>query len=141
DVNFDWNEPIKVVRVAIDQDKANKVGLSPDIIARTLFAVLSGLTVTQVRDATYLVDVVGRSNRAERFDLRTLREIQIQVAGGSSVPLSDLATLEYTETQPLIWRRKRLPTITVQADLTDGQSAPVVARLEPKMDELRAKLP
>ena len=141
DVNFDWNEPIKVVRVDIDQDKANKVGLNPDIIARTLYAVLSGLTVTQVRDATYLIDVVGRSKRSERLDLRTLREIQIQLAGGGSVPLSDLATLEYTQTQPLIWRRNRLPTITVQADLTGGQSAPVVARLEPKMDQLRAKLP
>jgi multidrug efflux pump len=141
DINFDWNEPIKVVRVEIDQDKANKVGLSPDAIARALYGVLTGLVVTQVRDATYLVDVVGRSYRSERLDLRTIRDLQIQVPGGQSVPLSDLATLEYTEAQPVIWRRNRTPTITVQADLTEGQSAPVVTRLEPKIDELRAKLP
>lgn len=140
-INFDWNEPIKVVRVEIDQDKANRVGLNPDAIARTLNAVLTGLTVTQLRDATYLVDVIGRSYRTERLDLRTLRDLQIQVAGGQSVPLSDLATLDYTETQPVIWRRNRLATITVQADLTEGQSDPVVRRLEPKMDVLRAKLP
>jgi multidrug efflux pump subunit AcrB len=140
-INFDWNEPSKVVRVEIDQDKANKVGLNPDIIARTLNGVLTGLSVTQLRDTTYLVDVVGRSYRAERLDLRTLRDLQIQVAGGQSVPLSDLATLDYTETQPVVWRRNRLPTITVQADLTAGQSDPVVGRLEPKMDVLRAKLP
>jgi multidrug efflux pump subunit AcrB len=140
-VNFDWNEPMKVVRVQIDQDKANKVGLNPDVIARTLNSVLTGLTVTQLRDATYLVDVVGRSYRAERLDLRTLRDLQIQVAGKQSVPLSDLATLDYTDEQPVIWRRNQLPTITVQAELTGGQSDPVVSRLEPKMDVLRAKLP
>jgi multidrug efflux pump subunit AcrB len=143
-INFDWNEPSKVVRVEIDQDKANKVGLNPDVIARALNGVLTGLTVTQLRDATYLVDVVGRSHRAERLDLRTLRDLQIQVAGGTggqSVPLSDLATLDYTDAQPVVWRRNQLPTITVQAELTGGQSDPVVGRLEPQMDVLRAKLP
>lgn len=140
-VNFDWNEPSKVVRVVIDQDKANKVGLNPDVIARILNGVLTGWTVTQLRDATYLVDVIGRSYRAERLDLRTLRDLQIQGAGRQSVPLSDLATLEYTDAQPVVWRRNQLPTITVQAELSSGQSDPVVRRLEPQMDALRAKLP
>jgi multidrug efflux pump subunit AcrB len=110
-------------------------------VARSLQAVLAGVTVTQVRDHTYLVDVVGRSHRSERIDLRTVRDLEIQLGNGHSVPLSDLATFQYTEEQPVIWRRKRLPTITVQADLKSGQAAPVNARLEPKMDELRAKLP
>jgi multidrug efflux pump len=78
----------------------------------------------------------------ERINLRTLRDLQIQVGGGQSVPLSDLATLEYTDDQPVIWRRKRLPTVTVQADTTIGaHSTTVVSRLEPKMDVLRASLP
>jgi multidrug efflux pump subunit AcrB len=141
ELNFDWNEPMKVVRVEIEQDKANKVGLTSDNVARSLQAVLAGVTVTQVRDQTYLVDVVGRSQKAERIDLRTVRDLEIQLGNGQSVPLSDLATFQYTDEQPVIWRRKRLPTITVQADLKSGQAAPVNARLEPKMDELRTKLP
>jgi multidrug efflux pump subunit AcrB len=70
-----------------------------------------------------------------------VRDLEIQLGNGQSVPLSDLATFKYTEDQPVIWRRKRLPTITIQADLKSGQATPVVARLEPKMDAIRAKLP
>lgn len=139
-INLDWNEPTKIVRVEIDQNKAARVGFSPESIARTLNSVLSGLTVTQLRDATYLIDVVGRSQKAERLDLRTLRDIQIQAPGNQSIPLSDLATLEYTEEQPVIWRRNQLPTITVQAELTSGQSDPVVNRLEPKLNVLRSNM-
>jgi multidrug efflux pump len=141
DVNFNWNEPIKVVRVNINQDKANQVGLTSDVLAWSLNSVLTGLVVTQVRDATYLVDTTARSKPSERIDLATIRELQIQVPGGRSIPLSDLASLEYIEEQPVIWRRKRLPTITIQADLAGAQSAFVVRRLEPKIRELRATAP
>jgi multidrug efflux pump subunit AcrB len=141
DVNFDWNEPTKVVRVNINQDKVNQVGLTSDIVARALNSVLTGIVITQIRDATYLVDTVGRSKHAERVDLATIRDLQIQLPGGQSIPLSDLASLEYSNEQSIIWRRKRLPTITIQADLAGAQSAFVVRQLEPKMAELRAKVP
>lgn len=141
DVNFDWNEPIKVIRVDVNQEMIKQVGLNSETLARTLNAVLSGFTVTRMRDATYLVDVVGRSVAPERLNLATLRDIQIQVPGGQAVPLSNIARLEYSYEQPVIWRRDRLPTITVQADLVGAQSAAVVAHLQPKLDVLRAKLP
>jgi multidrug efflux pump subunit AcrB len=140
-INFDWNEPIKVVRVNINQDKANQVGLTSDLVARSLNSVLTGVEVTQVRDATYLVDVISRSERSERINLATVRDLQIPLPSGQSVPLGDLANLEYTDEQPLIWRRNRLPTMTVQADLVGAQSSSVVDHLLPRMEELRAKLP
>ena len=98
-------------------------------MARTLNSVLTGIVVTQVRDATYLVDTIGRSKRAQRIDLATIRDLQIQMPRGQSIPLSDLADIEYTDEQPVIWRRKRLPTITIHADLAGAQSAVVVKRL------------
>jgi multidrug efflux pump len=141
DVNFDWNEPIKVVRVDVNQEKAKQIGLTSDALARALNAVLSGVVITQVRDATYLIDTIGRSFKSERIDFSTLRDMQIQVPGGTSVPLRDIATLQYAEEQPVIWRRDRLPTITVQADLAGAQPATVVKNLQPKIDALRAELP
>jgi multidrug efflux pump len=140
-VNFDWNEPIKTVRVEVDQDKANQVGLPSDELARTLAAVMTGLEITQVRDAIYLVSVIGRSQHTERVDLSTLRNLQIQMPAGRSVPLGDIATLEYAHEQPLIVREKRLPTITVQAELVGAESASVVAGLAPKVKALQATLP
>jgi multidrug efflux pump len=140
-VNFDWNEPIKTVRVEVDQDKAKQVGLPSDELARALAAVMTGLEITQVRDSIYLVSVIGRSQHTERVDLSTLRNLQIQMPTGRSVPLGDIATLEYADEQPLIVREKRLPTITVQAELVGAESASVVAGLAPKVKQLQATLP
>jgi multidrug efflux pump subunit AcrB len=142
DINLDWNEPVKVLRLMIDQDAARLVGVTSESLARAVRTVVSGYTVTQVRDATYLIDVVGRSETGERKDMSTVRELQVILDNGKAIPLAQVATIDYTEESPLIWRRKRLPTITVQSDTTPGvQAATIVKRLEPAIEAERAKLP
>jgi multidrug efflux pump len=142
DVNFDWNEPIKVIRLNIDQDVARLVGMTSEALARGIRTVVSGYTVTQVREQTYLIDVVGRSQSDERKTLGTLRDLQVLLDNGRRVPLAQIATLEYADEYPMIWRRKRLPTITIQGDTAPGvQSATVVARVAPAIAALRATLP
>ena len=50
--------------------------------------------------------------------------------------------LEYGQEYPIVWRRDRLPTVTVQADLTPGtQAATVVQSLQPQIAALNASLP
>ncbi len=82
-----------------------------------LNTVISGAAVTQVRDDIYLVDVVLRATDEQRVSLDTLRNVQVPVAGGRTVPLSQFASFEYAQTYPLVWRRDRVPTLTVQADV------------------------
>ena len=142
DINLDWNEPVKAIRFNIDQDAARLVGVTSESLARAVRTVVSGYTITQVRDATYLIDLVGRSQTDERKNLATLRELQVMLDNGRAVPLAQVATLEYVEDFPMIWRRKRQPTVTVQADQATGvQSATIVSRIEPKIAAVRAKLP
>jgi multidrug efflux pump subunit AcrB len=119
-IGFDWNEPIKAVHVNVDQDKARRLGISSEALAQAIDATTRGLVITQLRDYVYLVDVIARSRGNERASLDTLRELQLPFPGGRNLPLLDVASLEYTLDQPLIWRRDRLPTITVQADLSPG---------------------
>ncbi len=141
-INYDWNETSKAIRIDVDQDRARTLGISSQQLANTINAVLSGTTITQMRDATYLIDIVARALPEERAMLETLRTLNIAAAGGKSVPLAQIATLAYTLEPPLIWRRGRLPTITVQADLTPGIEASTVAkRLAPAVDEFRAQTP
>ncbi len=80
-INFDWNEPSKVVRVEVDQDQARALGISSQALSQTINAVLSGTTVTQLRDDIYLIDVVARAIPDERAKLETLRSLMINVAG------------------------------------------------------------
>ena len=141
-INYDWNEPSKVVRVDVDQDKARQLGISSKSLSEALNATVSGATFTQVRDGIYLIDVVAQASNAERSSIETLRNLQVALPDGRTVPLREVATLRYDLEQPLIWRRERLPTITVQADLVPPLQAPtIVNQLAPAVDQLRRSLP
>lgn len=127
-INFDWNEPSKAVRVEVDQDRARTLGISSQSLSETINAVLSGTTVTQVRDSIYLVDVVARAVLDERAKLETLRSLMIETPSGRTVPLEQFATISYGLEPPLVWRRQRLPTVTVQAETAPGMEAATVVR-------------
>jgi multidrug efflux pump len=142
DVNFDWMEPARQLRVKVDQEQARQLGVSSATLAGVLNAAISGSTVTQIRDDIYLVNVVARAVDEERAKVATLRSLQIPLAGGRTVPLSQFATFEYGQEYPLVWRRNRTPTLTVRADVVpDALPDTVVANLEPRIAELSAKLP
>jgi multidrug efflux pump len=141
-INFDWMEPARQVRIRVDQDQARLLGLSSASIAAKLNTVMSGAPVTQVRDGIYLVDVVVRATDAQRVALSTLRNLQFPLANGRTVPLGQFATLEFEQEFPLIWRRDGIPTLTIQADVTQGSSPEaVVASLAPAIAKFDASLP
>jgi multidrug efflux pump subunit AcrB len=142
DVVFDWMEPARVVKVDVLQDKARQLGITSEDIASTLNGVVDGTSVTQVRDDIYLVTVLGRANAAERGSIETLRNLQLSGTSGQSVPLAAVATFRYELEQPTIWRRSRLPTITLKAGILNGvQPATVVDQLKAPVAAFAAKLP
>jgi multidrug efflux pump subunit AcrB len=141
-VVFNWMEPARVVKVDVLQDKARQLGVSSEDIATTLNSVLNGTSVTQVRDSIYLINVVDRATAPERASIETLRDLQLIGLGGQSVPLGAVATLRYEIEQPTIWRRSRLPTITLQASIRDDVQANTVAeQLAPRVADFAKRLP
>lgn len=120
EVIYDWNEPGKVLRIDINQDKARQLGLSSEDVAKLMNSVVSGSTVTQVRDDIYLINVIGRAEDAERGTPETLQNLQIVTQTGTSIPLLAFATVGYELEQPLVWRRDRMPTITVKGAVRDA---------------------
>ena len=135
-VVFNWMEPARVVKVDVLQDKARQLGVSSEDIAITLNSVLNGTSITQVRDSIYLINVVDRATAPERASIETLRDLQLIGLGGQSVPLGAIATLRYEIEQPTIWRRSRLPTITLQASIHDDvQPNTVMEQLAPRVAE------
>jgi multidrug efflux pump len=141
-VVFDWMEPARVVKVDVLQDKARQLGVSSEDIASALNGVLDGTSITQVRDSIYLVNVVGRATTADRASIDTLRNLQLVGLGGQSVPLGAVATLHYELEQPTIWRRSRVPTITLKANPLDGvQPKTIVDQLAPQVAEFAKGLP
>lgn len=139
---YDWNEPGKVLRVDIAQDKARQLGLSSEDVANVMNSIVSGVQITQVNDSIYLIDVVARAEDSERGSPDTLQNLQILTSNGTSIPLLSFATVRYELEQPLVWRRDRKPTITIKASVNgEIQPTDLVAQLKPKIDEFASKLP
>ena len=140
-INYDWMEPKRQLRVRIDQDQARQLGLSSQSIAATLNAAVAGATITQVRDQIYLVDVVARATADERVSVDTLRNLQVPLPNGRTVALSQFAIFSYGQELPLIWRRDRVPTLTVRADVVHGVlPEAVVSEIAPAIAALNAEL-
>jgi len=141
-VHFDWMEPARQLRVRINQDQARQLGVSSAAIAGVLNAAVSGTVVTQVRDDIYLVNAVVRATDAERASFQTLASLQVPTPSGRMVPLKQFATIVEEQEFPMVWRRDRVPTLTVRADVNAGVLPDsVVTSLAPKIAEFGAKLP
>ncbi|MBY3236961.1 efflux RND transporter permease subunit [Rhizobium laguerreae] len=139
---LDWNEPSRVVKVDVLQDKARQLGVSSEDIATALNGIVEGSTATQVRDDIYLINVIGRARASERDSIQTLQNLQLSTSNGKVVPLSAVANFRYELEQPTIWRRDRQPTITLQAAVIGStQPATIVDQLKPKVEEFQKGLP
>ena len=141
-VNLDWDEPSKVVRLQIDQERARVLGISSAEVAAFLRGSLSGTPVSTYRDGNELIEILLRGPQREREQLSLLGSLSVPAGNGRSVPLSQIATLEYGFEDGIIWHRNRLPTITVRGDIYGHKTPPsVTAEILPTLEEIRASLP
>ncbi|HEY3299699.1 MAG TPA: efflux RND transporter permease subunit [Methylophilaceae bacterium] len=141
-VQLDWEEPSKVMQVEIDQSKARLLGVTSSDVANILNGGVQGLYVTEFREGNERIDLMVRGSVIERERLSHLPDLMIPTQSGVSVPLSQLATIHSTFEQGVIWRRDRVPTITVRANLQGALQAPVVsAQIEAKLQKLKQSLP
>ncbi|MGE0010756.1 MAG: efflux RND transporter permease subunit [Azoarcus sp.] len=141
-VHLDWEEPSKAIRLKIDQDKARLLGVSSADISTLLATSLQGTTVTQFREGTETISVVLRGSDSERLHLGLLPDLALPVSGGRSVPLAQVATAEYGFEEGVIWRRNRVPTVTIRASLYGTiQPAVVVGQLAGQIDSIEKALP
>ncbi|WP_265946803.1 efflux RND transporter permease subunit [Dechloromonas sp. A34] len=141
-VNFDWSELSKAIEIEIDQDKARLLGVSSQDLAALLNMSLNGYTVTSFREGEKTIDVVLRGDREERAHLSALPDLAVPTHSGKSVPLSQIGRFKHGFEPGLIWRRDRLPTITVRGNLYGKtQPAAIVDRLAPEIGAIQAALP
>lgn len=139
---LDWNEPARVVRIDILQDKARQLGLSSRDIATSLNTIYDGTSITALRDDDYLVDIRARGNAADRQSVEALANLQLATPQGRPIPLRSVATFSYDTEQPVIHQRDRTPTITVKAAIATGdQPATIVTDLTDKIAAFNAALP
>jgi multidrug efflux pump len=142
DVQFDWNEQKKSIRLEVDQDRARSLGLTPQDIAQTLGTLLSGYTVTEYKEGIELVPVVARAIPEERLGLGSFEDLTIPTRSGAAVPISQVARVHYEFEETILWRRNRDVVLTVRSDIAPGVQAPdVTAEIQPAIADIAAGLP
>jgi multidrug efflux pump len=142
-VQFDWDERSKVVKLEVDQDKARLLGVSSQELAAFLNTSLNGVQATFFRERDKQVEILIRGPADERARLSLLESLNVPTRTGRAVPLTQIAKVKYEFENGVIWRRDRLPTITVRADIYDPklQPATATARVDAQLAELHKALP
>lgn len=141
-VHLDWEEPSKVIRLNIDQDRARVFGVSSEDLANFLQTSITGARISQYREGDELIDVMLRGPTEERAKLSLLESLSVPTASGTSVPLVQIARVEYGLEEGILWRRNRLPTVTVRGDIYGTIQPPTVAaQVEGELVDIRKNLP
>ena len=142
DLQLDWNDPVRTMKVELDLDKASALGLTPSDVSLATQTVMNGATLSQLREREDLIDIVARAVPEERSNLDTLKNINLYTRQGTVVPLSQVAQVRSELEEPVLWRRNRDMAITVRADVKDGeQGVSVTQEIRPLLKEVEARLP
>jgi multidrug efflux pump subunit AcrB len=139
--NEDWTERAPAVHFVLDQDRLRLIGLSSSDAGQQIQFLLTGVPVTQVREDIRTVDVVARTLGPNRLDPTKLLNMTLTNSDGRLIPLSQVGSVEIREEDPILKRRDRLPTITVQSELDDALEPPQVTgeiakAIQPIIDKL-----
>lgn len=142
-VQFDWDESSKVIKLEVDQDKARLLGVSSQELSAFLNSSLNGVQATVYREHDKLIEVLIGSPPSERAKLHLLESLSVPTRTGKAVPLTQIAKVRYEFEEGVIWRRDRLPTITVRADIYQAglQPATVTAQINKLLEPIIASLP
>jgi len=140
-VNADWGTRTPTMHFTLQQDRLQALGLTSSAVAQQLQFLLSGVTVTAVREDIRSVQVVARAAGGIRLDPAKIADFTLAGANGQRIPLSQVGVVDVRMEEPIMRRRDRTPTITVRGDIADGLqppdvSAAITQQLQPIMDKL-----
>jgi multidrug efflux pump subunit AcrB len=141
-VNQDWGERVPTVHFVLDQDRLRLIGLTSSDAAEQLQFLLTGVPVTAVREGIRTVEVVARTAGPERLDPAKLGDLTLTNHEGRLIPLSQIGQIEIRPEDPILRRRDRTPTITVQCDIDESLQPPQVSmEVEKALAPVIAQLP
>jgi multidrug efflux pump subunit AcrB len=141
-VNQDWGERAPTMHFVLDQQRLQLIGLTPSEAALQLQFLLTGIPVTQVREDVRTVELVARSSGPERLDPAKLGDLTLTNRTGRLIPLSQIGHIEVRPEDPILRRRDRVPTITVESDIDKTVQPPEVStQINQALQPIIAQLP
>lgn len=141
-VHLDWNELRKSLVLKVDKDKAIAAGITQAALSQALAGTLQGTTVGEFRHFDQTIPIILRGTEADRRSIDTLLSLTIPAGNGQFIPLGQIAHLENSQEESLIWHRNRTPTITIRGDIySKVQAATVTNEVLGRMGNFAETLP
>ena len=141
DINFDWNEKSKIVRIELDQDKLRSLGVSSQLVKSTLYTEITGAKASEFYTGDRTIDIDLRIAATDRNNLAALKNLPIYLGAAGYVPLEQIAKISYGAEYGLINRRDLKPTVTVQANILSGTANDAAQKAFDATEDLRKNLP
>jgi multidrug efflux pump len=142
-VKNSWGLPSKKLRVEVNQERAQRAGVSSDDVAYSLRANLQGQQLSQFRDEDDLVPIILRADVSDREDISKLDGLSVySQSTGNFVPLRQVADVKLAFEAGVIEHRDRVKTLSLKVQLKpEFNAAEVTAEIEPLLSNESGRWP
>jgi len=120
DVNLKFTKP--EIRLSIDRDKANTMGVNVLDIAQTLQLGFSGMRFGYFIMGGKQYQVIGEMSRSDRNEPLDLRSLYVKNRQGDLIQLDNLVTLREESSPPALLRYNRFVSATISATPAPGKT-------------------
>jgi multidrug efflux pump subunit AcrB len=139
----DWSPDSPQVKIQIDPDRANVVGISNADVANSTAAAISGASVGLLKEGNKSIPIVARLRGQERAQLGQIENLYVYSSQQNTrVPLLSVARVRNILETGRIRRREHFRTISVLCFPAPGVLASeVLAPAQSKLNDLKKNLP
>lgn len=120
DTNYAVGQP--ELQVVPDRKKATEYGVSMTNITDTIGSMIGGIVVGTYEKGAHRYDIRIKLEESSEDPRTKLQELFVRNNRGELIPLANLVTLEEKKSMVSIWRSNRERSITVYANVKNGES-------------------
>ncbi|MDI6034304.1 CusA/CzcA family heavy metal efflux RND transporter [Flavobacterium sp. LB2P84] len=140
DIIIEKTEGLPQMSVVYDRSKIARYGLNIADLNEMIALGFAGKTVGNVFEGEKRFDMVIRLDQANRHDIEDLRNLYVPTPNGEQIPLSELASIEYSEGPAKISRDNTNRRIVVGINVRNRDLQSVVTDIQ-KIVDTQIKLP
>lgn len=109
------------IEIAIDQDRANSLGLNNQEIGGVAQASFTGLKLSELREGDRLIPILARGRIEDRSEVDKIRGLYAPTPDGKAVPFESFSTIKVQPEFVTIPHYNQLRTVTVKAYAPFGE--------------------
>lgn len=141
EINFDWHEKSKILKIETDQEKIRALGISSQAVKSILYTEITGASVSEFYTGDRTIDIDLRLAVADRNNLEEIKNLPIYLGAAGYVPLEQIAKISLGAEYGLINRRNLKPCVTVQGKIFGGTSNDAAQKAFDSIEDTRKNLP